>query len=139
MLIKPVTYVNYNGEEITENICFNLSSSELMEMELTTDGGFVEHIKKITDAKDQPEIFKLFKQIILKSYGEKSPDGKHFMKTDPDGRPLSRLFEQTEAYNVLLMELATDADTATKFVNAIVPKDIAEKESDSKVIDVTSK
>lgn len=138
MLIKPITYTNYNGEEVTENVCFNLSRAELMEMELTTDGGFVDHIKKITDAKDQPEIFRLFKQIILKSYGEKTPDGKHFMKTDPDGRPLSRFFEQTEAYSVLLMELATDSDTAAKFVNEIVPKDTVSKQTGNKAIDVAA-
>ena len=59
-----------------------------------------------------------FKDLVLKSYGEKSADGKRFIKT-PE---ISEAFSQTEAYSVLFMELATDADAAAAFVNGIIPK-----------------
>ena len=90
-------------------------------MELSTAGGLSEMIKKITEAQDGPSIMKLFKDIILGSYGVKSPDGKQFIKSDE----LSKQFSQTEAYAELFMELVTNADAAAEFVNGIVPKNAA--------------
>lgn len=121
MIKKTITYTDYNGVERTEDFYFNLSNAEIMEMELTTTGGMVEMIRKIVYAQDGPALVKIFKDIILKAYGEKSPDGKRFLKEDENGRPLSSKFAQTEAYSQLFMELATDADSAAKFVNGIVP------------------
>ena len=119
MLKKTITYTDYNGSERTEDFYFNLSEAELMEMEMSTAGGLAETIKKIVAAKDAPAIIKIFKELVLKAYGEKSPDGKRFIKSDE----ISTAFSQTEAYSKLFMELATDADAAAKFVNGIVPVD----------------
>lgn len=120
MLKKTITYVDYNGVERTEDHYFNLSKAEIMEMELSTKGGFVEMVKKIVDAQDAPSLIKIFKDLILKAYGEKSPDGRRFIKS-PE---ISDAFSQTEAYSNLFMELATDADAAAKFVNGILPNDL---------------
>lgn len=120
MLTKTITYTDYNGVEKTEKFYFNLSKAELMEMEMTTNGGFAESIQKIVDAKDTPSIVRVFKDLILKAYGEKSLDGKRFIKSEE----LSTAFSQTEAYSILFMELATDADEAAKFINGIVPADV---------------
>lgn len=117
MLKKKITYTDYNGTERTEDFYFNLTKTEIMEMELGTNGGFVEMIQRIVDAQDAPSIIKVFKDVILKSYGEKSPDGKRFIKS----KEISDAFSQTEAYSQLFMELATDADAAAEFVNGIVP------------------
>lgn len=119
MLKKTITYEDYNGNTITENFYFNLSKAEIMEMEMTTAGGLAEMIQNIVDAKDTPAIIKVFKDLILKAYGEKSPDGKRFVKSEE----ISRAFSQTEAYSQLFMELATDENAAAKFVNGIVPSD----------------
>lgn len=127
MLKKTITYTDYNGSERTESFYFNLNKAELMEMEMTTEGGLAERIQKIVDAKDTPAIITIFKDLILKAYGEKSPDGKLFLKEDEEGRPLSRKFKQTEAYSILYMELATDADSAAAFVNGIVPADMSKQ------------
>lgn len=124
MLKKTITYTDYNGVERKEDFYFNLSKAEIMEMEMSTVGGLTEMINKIVAAQDAPAIIKLFKDLVLKAYGEKSADGKRFMKKDPDGRPLYTNFQDTEAYSILFMELATDADAAAKFVNGIVPADI---------------
>lgn len=121
MLKKTITYTDYNGTERTENHYFNLSKAELTEMELSTTGGFADMIQNIIDAQDGPAIMKIFKDIILKAYGEKSPDGKRFIKSDE----LSTAFSQTEAYSELFMELVTDAEKASEFINAIIPADIA--------------
>lgn len=123
MIKKSITYTDYNGIERTEDFYFNLTKAEVMEMELSTTGGLAEMIQRIVAAKDQPAIIKIFKDLILKAYGEKSLDGKRFMKSDE----IRIGFEQTEAYSQLFMELATDADAAAKFVNGIVPADMAQQ------------
>ena len=118
MLKKTITYIDYNGNERTEDFYFNLTKAEIMEMEMSTNGGLAEMIKRIVAAQDAPAIIKIFKEIILKAYGEKSPDGKKFIKSEE----LSNSFAQTEAYSQLFMELATNADAAADFVNGITPK-----------------
>lgn len=123
MLKKTITYTDYNGVERKEDFYFNLSKAEVMEMELSTTGGLAEMIKRIVAAQDQPAIIKVFKDLILKAYGEKSPDGKRFIKS-PE---LSDSFAQTEAYSILFMELATNDDAAAKFINGIVPADMAQQ------------
>ena len=120
MLKKTITYTDYNGTERKEDFYFNLSKAEVMEMEMSTSGGLAQMINKIIETQDSPAIIKIFKDLILKAYGEKSPDGKRFIKSEE----LSTEFSQTEAYSQLFMELATDADAAAKFVNGIVPGDI---------------
>lgn len=122
MLKKTVTYVDYNGTERTEDFYFNLSKAELMEMELSTSGGLAEMIQNIVAAQDAPAIIKIFKDLVLKAYGEKSLDGKRFMKVNDAGVPLHVAFSQTEAYSQIFMELATDSDKAAEFVNGIVPE-----------------
>lgn len=123
MLKKSITYNDYNGVERTEDFYFNLTKAEIMEMELSTSGGLVEMIQRIVAAQDAPAIVKIFKDLILKAYGEKSPDGKRFVKSEE----ISNGFAQTEAYSQLFMELATDADAAAKFINGLVPADMNQK------------
>ena len=117
MLKKTFTYTDFNGVERTEDHYFNLSKAELMEMELSTTGGLAEMIQRIVAAQDAPAIVKIFKDLVLKAYGQKSADGRRFIKS----KELSDEFSQTEAYSQLFMELATDADAAAAFVNGIVP------------------
>ena len=119
MIKKTITYVDYNDVERTEDFYFNLSKAELMEIEMSTSGGLVEMINRIVSAQDAPAIIKVFKELILKAYGVKSLDGKRFEKSDK----LRTEFEQTEAYSQLFMELSTDADAASKFVNGIMPSE----------------
>ena len=121
MLKKTVTYTDYNGIERTEDFYFNLSKAELMKMEVGTSGGFAEMINKVVAAQDAPAIITIFEDLVLKAYGEKSPDGKHFNKVDELGRPLSAKFAQTEAYSQIFMELATNANAAAEFVNRVLP------------------
>ena len=118
MLKKTIKYTDYNGVEREEDFFFNLNKTELMEMEIGTEGGLAEKIQTIVKTKDNAAIFKTFKELILKAYGVKSDDGKRFMKSDA----LRAEFEQTEAYSELFMELATNADAASAFINGIVPK-----------------
>ena len=118
MIKKTITYTDYDGNDRTEDFYFNLTKAEVMEMEMMTDGGLQKMIEKIIQTSDTKRIIEIFKSIILKSYGEKSPDGRRFIKNDE----LREGFAQTEAYSQLFMELATDAKAATDFVNGIIPK-----------------
>ena len=110
MLKKTIPYEDYNGTKREEDFYFNLT-----EIEVT--GGLDTMLQAIIKAQDIPTIAKLFKQIILKSYGQKSPDGRRFIKSDE----LSTEFSQTEAYNVLYMELSQDAEKAAEFIKGIIP------------------
>lgn len=117
MLKHTRTYTDYNGVIRTEDFYFNLTKAEVTELELSVDGGLVEMINRIIAAKDGKQIIALFKDIVLRAYGEKSPDGRRFVKN----QEIREAFSQTEAYSDLFMELATDAEKASAFVNAIVP------------------
>lgn len=117
MFKKTITYTDYNGTERTEDFYFNLTKAELMEAELSANGGLEAMLKKIVNSKDAPKIVEMFKKIILMSYGEKSDDGRRFIKNDE----IREAFAQTEAYSELFMELSTDAEKAAAFVNGIVP------------------
>lgn len=125
MFAKTITYTDFNDVERTETFYFNFSKAEIAEMQLTTEGGLTEKLQKIIDSKDQTEIFKMFKYLILKAYGEKSPDGKRFIKNEE----LSEGFSQTAAFDEFFMELGTNSDAAQAFVNGIIPKDLPQKEA----------
>lgn len=118
MLKKEITYVDFNGETRTEVFYFNLMKSEIAEMELSTEGGLSEKIKKVVDAKDATAILAIFKELIMKAYGKKSEDGKRFIKNEE----IKNEFVQSEAYSVLFMELATNSDAASAFINGVVPQ-----------------
>lgn len=130
MLKKTIPYTDYNGVERKEDHYFNLTKAEIMEMELSITGGLAEMIQRIVAAQDQPAIMKIFKDLIRKSYGVKSADGKRFIKS----QEIWEEFEQTEAYSILFMELATNADAAAKFINGIVPADMAKQIAEASVV-----
>lgn len=116
MLKKTVTYTDFDGNSRTEDFYFNLTQAELTEMQLSYNGGLDKVIKSIVEAKDQAKILGIFKELVLKAYGEKSLDGRHFRKSDQ----IREEFACTEAYSVIFMELGTDAKKAADFVNALV-------------------
>jgi len=118
MLKKTITYIDFDGNERKEDFYFNLSKAEAMEMELGVTGGMTQMLEKIVAERDNKRLIENFKEIILKSYGEKSPDGRRFIKS-PE---LSIAFSQTQAYSDLFMELGEKADMAAAFINGIMPK-----------------
>lgn len=115
---ETIKFVDYNGVEREEDYYFNLNKAEIMEMQLSTTGGLAEKIQEVVKAKDAKQIVAIFKEIILKAYGQKSDDGKRFIKS----KELSDEFAQTEGYSNLFMRLATDAEFASDFINGIVPQ-----------------
>lgn len=119
MLKKTVTYVDFDGNERTEDFFFNLTEQEIAEMELSTEGGLSNFINKAVAAKSQVELIELFKKLILAAYGVKSADGRRFVKNDA----VREDFMSTQAFSDIYMELVQDADKASAFFNGIVPKE----------------
>lgn len=135
MLKKTITYTDYDGNERTEDFYFNLSKAELLEMEMSTNGGLEKFCQKIIAEKDTKRMMEMWKDLILKSYGEKSLDGKRFVKN----QELVDSFTQTEAYSELFMELASNADTAAAFVKGIIPKNLLEQIDTERLADTPAK
>lgn len=125
MISKTITYTDYNGSERTETFWFNLSRVELLEMEMKASGGLSDKIREVSLTHDVSKIIPIFKDLILSSYGEKSPDGKRFMKKDANGNLLSLAFSETEAFDILYMEFVSDAEKASEFVKGILPASYA--------------
>lgn len=123
MIKKTITYSDFNGNERTEDFYFNLTKAEITKMELSTKGGLAEMIQRIVAAQDTPAIIEVFEDLIKRSFGVKTPDGRGFVKRNED----LEAFMSTEAYSQLFMELATDSDAAAKFVNGVVPADMAKQ------------
>ena len=117
MLKKTISYTDFDGNERKEDFYFNLSKAEVTEMELSVNGGLSAMLTKILAEQDSKRIIESFKELILKSYGEKSLDGKRFIKS----QELRDAFEQTEAYSEMFMEVAMNAGAAAEFVNGIIP------------------
>lgn len=128
MFTHEITYKDFDGVERTETFYFNLSRAELTELQLTYPGGYAEHIEKVTKSQDRPAIVAMFKDLIKRTYGEKSEDGRRLMKSEE----LSNAFMETNAYDDLFMRLAQDADFATSFVSGVMPDFGDEKAKDAK-------
>ena len=126
MYTKTVTYTDYDGNERTEDFYFNLNKAELMEMNMSVAGGLERKLKRMIESQNAPEISAMFKEILLKSYGEKTLDGKRFVKVR-DGHRLSDDFAETEAYSEIYSELLMNEEAATEFINGVIPRNLAQE------------
>jgi hypothetical protein len=122
MLRKTISYTDYDDNERTEDFYFNLNKAELVELELSENGGLSRYVERAAQANDTKTLIGIFKDLVLLGYGEKSNDGKRFIKNDE----LREAFKQTEAYSTLFMELATDNVAASEFVNGLLPAELRE-------------
>lgn len=123
MLKKTITYEDFNGDTVSEDFFFHLSKAELVELELSHRGGLSEAMKRIVAAEDGKQIIAEFKNIIRRSYGKRSDDGRRFIKSEE----ISDEFESSEAYSVLFMEILTDTGAAVEFINGVIPAGLAEE------------
>ena len=129
MLIKKIKYTDYDGNERTETFYFNLSRSEIAELQLTYPGGYAQYIERTVESKDRPKLMEMFKDIIMRSYGEKSEDGRRLVKS----QELSTAFKQTEAYDELFIELITDPNAAIGFITGVLP-DLGDNVSKDQIV-----
>lgn len=123
MLKKTIKYTDYNGNEREEDFYFNLNKSELTEMEYSSNGGLSTMLKRLVQEQNGSELIKILKEIILKAYGEKSDDGKHFRKSEE----ISKSFSETEAYNSLFMDVVSSPESAIEFIRGLLPNEVREQ------------
>lgn len=120
MIKWPITYVDYNGNTVTENFYFHLNKAELLKMQFNANGGYSQFIERVTNQRDLKALGDEFENIVLSAYGEKSDDGRTFRKNDT----IRDNFKYSEAYSELFMELITDSDKAVSFIKGVLPKDL---------------
>lgn len=120
MLKRSIKYEDFNGNEVTEDFYFNISKPELIDLEVEHAEGFKEMIEKIIATNDRKGLIEQFKKIVLLAYGEKSDDGKRFVKNEW----IREGFSQTPAYETLFMELATNDEAAVEFLTGVLPRDL---------------
>ena len=130
MFKHNITYTDFDGNERTETLYFNLTKAELLNMELGTAGGMENLINRIVEEEDIPRIVELFSQIIDKAYGKKSDDGKRFIKN----AEILQEFKESQAYSDFYFNLATDTNFAVDFINGIVPSDLAPSNDQNKTL-----
>lgn len=118
MIEKTVTYKDYDGNERTETFFFHLTQADIVLMEHSVEGGFDKRLKRIVDSQDNVEIAKTFKKLILDSYGEKSPDGRRFIKNEK----LREEFSQTEAFSIIFMSFLENPSVGAEFIKGIMPE-----------------
>lgn len=123
------TYTDFNGNERKEDFYFHLTEAEVLKMQLGTTGGLADTIQRLIDLQDGPAILNIFEDLVMKAYGVKSADGREFIKN----QAIRDSFAQTQAYSDIYVELATDADKASKFINGILPANLAAKVSEAKL------
>lgn len=133
MLVKRIKYTDYDGNEREEDFSFNLSRAELAMMENSEMGGMKKRLEKIVQTQDTVAIMEVLRDIIHRSYGEKSPDGKRFIKSEE----LSTAFEQTEAYSELIMEMLGDTDFAAVFIQNVMPQQLIEQAAKKGLLDTS--
>lgn len=121
MIKKQITYTDYDGNERTESFWFALNQAELLEMNLEKNGGLSNMITRITETNDFAELSRILKDLIRRSYGVKSDDGKRFVKSPA----MTEEFMQTEAYSEMFTELVTDAGATSEFIQGIIPQKLA--------------
>lgn len=117
MFKKTISYKDFDGKDIKEDFYFNFTKAEILEMQLEETGGLSDKLQRIIDAQDVPSIIKVFKDLVLRAYGQKTPDGKRFVKS----KQISEEFSQTNAFADFYIELATNTEAATEFINSVIP------------------
>lgn len=135
MLKETITYINFDGVEVKKDLYFNLTKAELTQMQLEEKGGLAAKLQTIVDEKDSTKIIAVFKDLVLKAYGEKSPDGEYFFKSDE----IRAKFEATQAYSDFYMKLVSDPDKAAAFIKAVLPQDILVEKPVDKPAEIASK
>jgi hypothetical protein len=138
MIKKTYTFTDYNGNERTEDYYFDLRQDELVKLEYSTKGGLSKKIETLIGTQDIPEIIKVFDEIIIASYGVKSPDGREFIKDEA----ITKAFMQTKGYEKLFMDFVTKEGFAADFFNNLIPTEgitqvVNEKKEESNIVEMT--
>lgn len=143
MIKKTVSYEDFDGNVRNEELYFNLTKFEATQFALdlpaeiadeikqdNIDPNNLESIAKIMEKLGPKGIIGFIRQLVMKSYGVKSEDGRRFEKSEK----LSEEFSQTMAFDNLMMELLTNDEEASKFVNGILPASLLNDAGNNKLL-----
>lgn len=120
MYRTDVTYENFDGEQVTETCYFNLTKAEMLQLQLQYPEGYQVYLQRLVDDNNRKAMIDEFKHILSMSYGERSADGRKFVKSEE----ISNAFMASEAYSELFIKLISEEGYAEKFMSAVMPKDI---------------
>lgn len=101
MIIKEITYKDFNGDEHTEKCYFHLNKIERLRMGAKYPGGIAEWAQKQAESNVALPIIEAVEEIIQMAYGVRSEDGVSFIK-NPE---LTKKFAESEAYSELVSSL----------------------------------
>lgn len=128
MIKKTIKYYDYNDVEVTEDFYFNFDKLEMLEMEISHEGGVQAHMEKLIESEQSVEIYNIFKELILKSVGRKSEDGRRFLKNDE----IRTDFEMSPALPELIYSFFKNGTEAADFVKGLLPaRALAEAEAEA--------
>lgn len=124
MYLKKMKYTDFNDNEREETFCFHLSQADLVKLEANFDGGFEAYATRLVEARSSKDLVNVLEDLIARSYGVKSLDGKQFIKN----KEVLEEFKQCPAYSDLFIQLLTDDKAAEDFILGIMPKDVDKDE-----------
>lgn len=123
MVKEKIPYVDYNGNNRTEEFYFNLSESDLLKLMSDAEGeDLVAMLQRISESGDARIVFETFNKILSLAYGEKSQDGRRLVK----GKEVWKAFTETPAYDALLMKMLKDPAYSANFINNLIPEHVIE-------------
>ena len=131
MFKHVIEYTDYDGNTRSEELCFNLSAPEMLELQIHTPGGYAEKLERVANSNNPLEMLDLVMDLLKRSYGKRSEDGTRFIKVGPDGRKLYEDFIETPAYEAFMFECITNEKLAANFVNNLIPQSTIDKLSAS--------
>lgn len=126
MYKKTLTFVNYDGKEMTQDLYFHLNQTDLIKITAKYAKGFKDpkdvNLNKVSQdilsQGDWPKVVSLLEDVILGSYGERSYDGDLFIKS----KEVRDKFEYSVAYAEMFELLLTDNNEMQAFMSKVVEK-----------------
>lgn len=134
MIKRTVTYEDFNGVTHTEDLYFNLTKTEmskivLEEAKFDPDGNqdeesmnaFSDRLREIGRSGDGKKIIDMFEWLLKISYGEKSEDGRRFVKNDE----VYEDWRYSASYDQFWQDLMlSETGDMVEFINGIIPADL---------------
>lgn len=129
MFTANITYVDFDGNNQTEEVRMNLTKPECKSLDLKyeSEGGIFQHLKNLIGDKKGSEIpqkpmYDFLIELIEIAYGRKSDDGRRFIKKNLDGSPLAYEFMDSACCARFIEMLFTDEIDLETFINSVFPE-----------------
>lgn len=126
---ETIKYSDFDGTNREEIFYFNLTRAECVALHMQTTGGLPAVLEKIVKANDIGTIYATFEDLLGRSYGVKSDDGRRLMK-GKDGE-LFLAFKETNAYDELMCKLISIPGYSADFFSEVIPAEALEELSNT--------